>query len=213
MIFSKGRRRRRLLRRPSRRTQAIVLAALFFALLAVIVIFRPARGPREIERIVSDAARRHSVPRELVAAVIRAESGGDPKAVSRKGAMGLMQLMPVTAKWLAPQVGRPVPRGSDGILDPEFNVDVGTYYLGTLIKRYGGSETLALAAYNSGPSNVDRWRKENPGLAPDALVRAAAFEETRTYVSRVRRYRRSRVTSSRGRAGTPRCSSSSSSCR
>ena len=192
MIFGTGRRRRRRLSRPSRRTRAAVLTALFLALLAAIVVFRPPRGPLEIERIVSAAARRHAVPRELVAAVIRAESGGDPAAVSKKGALGLMQLMPVTAKWLAPQVGRAVPAGSDGILDPEFNVDVGTYYLGTLLKRYGGNETLALAAYNSGPSTVDRWRKENPGLTPDALVRAAAYEETRTYVSRVRRYRRTR---------------------
>lgn len=176
-------------RRPARRTREKILLALLFLILAAIVLFRPAHGPREIETIVTEAARRHAVPRDLVAAVIRAESGGDPAAISKKGAMGLMQLMPVTAEWLAPQVGRAVPRAKESILDPEFNVDVGTFYLSKLIRRYGGNETLALAAYNSGPSNVDRWRKENPGLSGDALVQSAAFEETRTYVSRVRRYR------------------------
>jgi soluble lytic murein transglycosylase len=181
--------KRKLLRRPARRARERILMALLLALVAAIVFFRPEHGPREIEIIVTEAARRHAVPRDLVAAVIRAESGGDPAAVSRKGAMGLMQLMPVTAEWLAPQVGRDVPSGKEAILDPEFNVDVGTFYLSKLIRRYGGNETLALAAYNSGPTNVDRWRKENPGLSGDALVQAAAFEETRTYVSRVRRYR------------------------
>jgi soluble lytic murein transglycosylase-like protein len=98
-----------------------------------------------------------------VAAVIWAESSGDPNAVSTKGAKGLMQLMPETAKRL----------GVKRILDPGENIEGGTRYLRELLDAHGGDVRLALAAYNAGPQAVRRHR----GVPP--------YRETELYVGRV----------------------------
>ncbi len=117
--------------------------------------------------LIERASRRHGVPAALVKAVIHAESAFDPKAVSAKGAMGLMQLMPATAQLLG--VARPY--------HAKENVEGGTRYLRSLHDRYG-SWTHTLAAYNAGPSAVDHYR----GVPP--------YTETRQYVKRVLSYYR-----------------------
>ncbi len=101
---------------------------------------------REIRRIAEEAARRHSLDPQLVKAVIQVESGWDPFAVSRRGAMGLMQLMPATVKEM----------GVRNPYDPEENINAGVRYLKALIDRFGDIE-LALAAYNAGPKVVERY--------------------------------------------------------
>jgi soluble lytic murein transglycosylase len=117
--------------------------------------------------LIERAARRHGVPAAMVKAVIHAESAFNPKAVSSKGAMGLMQLMPATAELL----------GVEEPFQARQNVQGGTRYLRTLHDRYG-SWTHTLAAYNAGPSAVDQYR----GVPP--------YAETRQYVKRVLSYYR-----------------------
>ncbi len=117
----------------------------------------------ELERIVKETAGRHRVDPALVRAVIQAESGGSPMAVSRKGALGLMQLVPGTAQKM----------GVNDAFDPEQNVDGGVRYLRMLLERYNGDLDKALAAYNAGPGAVDR-----AGGVPN-------FPETRAYVQKV----------------------------
>jgi soluble lytic murein transglycosylase-like protein len=122
---------------------------------------------RSYDDLIRLASRRHGVPAALVKAVIHAESAFNPRAVSPKGAMGLMQLMPATAQEMG--VAKPF-RASQ-------NVHGGTRYLRSLHDRYG-SWTHTLAAYNAGPSAVDHYR----GVPP--------YAETRQYVKRVLSYYR-----------------------
>jgi soluble lytic murein transglycosylase-like protein len=116
-----------------------------------------------LDRLARTVARRYELDEELVSAVVRAESGYDPAAVSRVGAVGLMQLMPGTAAEM--EVHDP--------FDPEQNLDGGVRYLKWMLDRFEGEVDLALAAYNAGPAAVDRYG----GIPP--------YPETRSYVRRV----------------------------
>jgi soluble lytic murein transglycosylase-like protein len=115
------------------------------------------------EKIVREAAERHRVDPALVRAVIETESGWNPAAKSRKGAIGLMQLIPTTAQRF----------GVNDAWSPQQNVDAGVRYLKVLLQRYDGNLDLALAAYNAGEGAVDRAH----GIP--------AFRETRDYVQKV----------------------------
>jgi soluble lytic murein transglycosylase-like protein len=120
-------------------------------------------SPQEIDAAIEQAASRHNVDANLVRAVIKVESNFNPNAVSRKGAMGLMQLMPQTARQL--NVANP--------FDPEQNVDAGVRHLKQLMESYGGDVKLSLAAYNAGQGAVAR----SAGVPHIA--------ETRNYVRRI----------------------------
>ena len=113
--------------------------------------------------IIGRAAERYRIDALLLAAVIEAESSFDPEAISPAGAMGLMQVMPTTAQLF----------GSGDPLNPATNVNLGARYLSYLLEEFDGDLELALAAYNAGPGNVQRYR----GMPP--------FRETRSYVGRV----------------------------
>ncbi len=106
----------------------------------------PALSVRERDRLIETAARKQSLPADLIRAVIRQESAFRPCAVSDKGAQGLMQLMPATAAAF----------NVDDPFDPQQNILGGAAYLGQLIQRYAGDASLALSAYNAGPQIVDR---------------------------------------------------------
>jgi soluble lytic murein transglycosylase-like protein len=127
----------------------------------------PAADGSDLRTLATAAALRHGLDPELVLAVISVESGFQPAALSPKGAQGLMQLMPATARSL----------GVTDALDPAQNLDGGTRYLKQMVAEQGGDLTRALAAYNAGPGAVKRHR----GVPP--------YRETRHYVKKVlRRY-------------------------
>jgi soluble lytic murein transglycosylase len=138
-----------------------------------------ARYPLEYDGLVRANARNRDLDPALVAAVIYAESRFDPNARSAAGAVGLMQLMPDTARFIARKTG-----GEDFVLadlrDPEINVRYGTWLLDYLREYYEGDVSAALAAYHAGPGNVDAWRRRGEGIA---------FPETAAYVGEVERLR------------------------
>ena len=115
----------------------------------------------------------------LLAAVIEAESKFNSNAQSSAGAVGLMQLTPSTAKGIARYTGGSRFRVSD-LTNPDINIRYGAWYLGHLLSKYG-NERLALAAYNAGQANVDRWQREHVGIR---------FDETKDYVAKVERLKK-----------------------
>jgi hypothetical protein len=123
----------------------------------------PARPQTDISQVVNDASGRYRLDPDLVSSVIKAESDFNVRAVSRKGAQGLMQLMPGTASQL----------GVQNAFDPQANVEGGTKYLRELMEKYNFDMVRALAAYNAGPQRVEQFG----GVPP--------YYETRAYVARV----------------------------
>ncbi len=115
--------------------------------------------------LIRAAAKRYSVDADLITSVIAAESNFDPKAISRRNARGLMQLLPATATHL----------GVENIFDPQENIDAGTHYLSDLLLLYKNDLALTLAAYNAGPERVHRYGQRVP-----------PFAETISYVRRVK---------------------------
>jgi soluble lytic murein transglycosylase-like protein len=125
--------------------------------------FTMGRSTTRYDRLISSASRKHKVAFPLVKAVIKAESDFNPRAVSRKGARGLMQIMPENNSAL----------NIANAFDPAQNIMGGSYYLKKLLIRYKNRLALALAAYNAGPEAVDRYRQIPP------------FGETQAYVRKV----------------------------
>ena len=136
--------------------------------------FERLRYPLDYRAVVRDRAQANGVDPALLAAVIYQESRFHPSARSKSGAVGLMQLRLSTAKGIALRTGGTAFRVSD-LTNPAINIRYGAWYLGNLLRKYR-VERLALAAYNAGQGNVDRW------LQAGAAIR---FPETRAYVSRV----------------------------
>ena len=120
------------------------------------------------DNLISNASKEFNVDSRLLKAMIKAESDFDPRAISRKGAMGLMQIMPENFKML----------NLENPFDPWQNIRAGTQYFKKLYKRFNGKLALSLAAYNAGPTAVDRYKNIPP------------YQETEEYVRRVLRYYR-----------------------
>jgi len=142
--------------------------------------------PLRHETAINEQSRRHGLDPALVAAVIDTESGWTPDVVSGAGAVGLMQLLPETARYIASRPDRPSPPPDD-LTDPQVSIAYGTWYLRYLVNRHAGLDA-ALAAYNAGEQNVREWEDaaaaDGRGFDVD---RDVAFRETRSFVHKVLR--------------------------
>ena len=138
--------------------------------------------PRGFKTIVNKYSKKYGVDRNLIFALIREESLFNPEALSYVGAKGLMQLMDRTAKTLDKEL-----KIKSSLYVPDDNINLGTYYLMKLMKRFNNNIPSVLAAYNGGPTNVELWRKKFDGLENDEFVENIPFKETHGYVKRVLR--------------------------
>lgn len=171
----------------SRREWTILfLLAALFALFNASLLWEwlyPIRYEGEIAR----AAERYEVDPYLLLAIIRIESKFNPYTVSEKGAVGLMQLMPETAAWVAQKAGMPQELAMR-LDDPAVNVTLGAWYVRYLLDRFAGNTALAVAAYNAGPTAVDRWLARRVWDGRRETVSAIPYGETRHFVQRVLYY-------------------------
>jgi peptidoglycan lytic transglycosylase len=179
-------------RRTVVRRRLIALAGAAALALAVALLWAPLfhHAVQEIslplrhEDIIRQQAREKGLDPSLVAAVIYAESHFRDGQISPAGALGLMQLTPETARYIARKSG-----GTQFVLEdlasPQVNIAYGAYYLRYLLERYGDNEAFALAAYNGGEGNVDRWIAAARQREEALTVKAIPFAETRAYVRKV----------------------------
>jgi len=144
--------------------------AVVILLLSVVYI----RFPRSYVDYIARASEAYNIEVSLIRAVIKAESGFDSNAISHAGAIGLMQIMPLTGEYIARL--KNIPFDIDMLKDPQTNIDFGVFYLARLIRRFGNTQE-AIAAYNAGEGNVAIWRANDITEIP--------FKETRNYVRRV----------------------------
>src|ERR687887_756916 len=145
--------------------------------------------PLRHDDIIRQQARDKGLDPALIAAVIYAESHFRDGQTSAAGALGLMQLTPATARYIARKSG-----GTQFVVDDlataQVNIAYGSYYLRYLLSRYAGNEAFALAAYNAGEGNVDRWRADARAHDRALTIDAIPYAETRAYVARVQQAKR-----------------------
>ena len=139
---------------------------------------------KDYSEYVNKYAEQYGVEENLIYALIKAESNFNPNAVSHQNAKGLMQLMQSTAEDLAKK--SKINLNNDNILEPDINIQLGTQYISTLLNKYECVE-VALAAYNAGSGNVDKWINSGTIKADGSDIENIPYKETNTYVRKIMR--------------------------
>ncbi len=166
-----------------RKYQIILIPACFIFAIAAYLFFQ-INNTWKYSDFVYKYAKRHDVDPLLIKAIIKAESDFSPNAVSNKGAVGLMQIMPSTAKQIAKYM-KIKNFNREMLYNPEINIMVGIYYYKILYTMFNGNKNLVLASYNAGLGNVSQWRKMNPIVEYDS--EQMPFDETKKYVRKIGR--------------------------
>lgn len=160
-----------------------VLSAVFFGVDAVRERMLKRAYPTRYEEFVIECSEKYGLEASLILAVIRCESGFRPDAVSRAGAVGLMQIMPDTGAWIAEKLFWP-DYSEDFLLDPARNIEAGCWYLAFLRNMFGNDLRIVCAAYNAGQGTVGRWLSDVRYFRNGKLLRIP-YPETAAYVERV----------------------------
>jgi soluble lytic murein transglycosylase len=180
------------MRRRSARAAALVVVVVTAGILALPTVKRIVRDltlPLSYASVIREQAREEHLDPALIAAVIYAETKFDART-SPTGALGLMQIEPATAEFLAHRSGGTGFQLAD-LAEPQINIRYGAYYLRYLLDQYDGNETLALAAYNGGQTNVNGWLARAHAAGVRFTIGSIPFSQTRAYVARVERAQRS----------------------
>lgn len=161
----------------------IIIVILFIGSLAYLSysLYMNLTYPLKYQALIKKYSIKNKVDPYLISAIIREESRFQPDVKSDKGAVGLMQVMPKTAKWVSKITSKNYPYKEGDLSNPEKNIKFGSWYFSYLKKRYK-SEELALSAYNAGTSNVDKWIKK---LGRKGARKTIPFPETKNFVKKV----------------------------
>ena len=140
--------------------------------------------PNDYELAVKKYAKIYDVPPELVFSVIKAESNYEEHALSKKGAVGLMQIMESTGDWAAKKLS--IENFSrERLYEPDVNIEIGCFYLSYLLDLYSHDTKCVLAAYNAGPANVDKWLLDDAYSKDKKTLQKIPYSETENYVKKV----------------------------
>ena len=161
-----------------------ILAILIFAVYWGKTIILRMLYKTDYKQYVEKYAEKYGIEKELLYAVIKVESKFNQNAISKSNAKGLMQIMDSTAKEIAQKNN--IELTNENILDPEINIEIGTIYLSQLIEKYN-SVDLAIAAYNAGHGNVDKWISQDTLKEDGTDAENIPFKETNMYVRKVMR--------------------------
>lgn len=185
-----AKRKKKRSKAPKRVIPLAIVGALFFILLVIVAYFMNRHFERQTYALkykdeILTHAREYGLDPYLVAAMIHCESGNRSDVVSYKGAVGLMQIMPDTGEWIADKLA--VEDFDVSMLyEPSVNVRMGCWYLAYLTNRFSGNMVNAIAAYNAGHGNVDKWLAD-PDYSRDGELTSIPFLETSNYVVKVQR--------------------------
>jgi len=156
---------------------AVILAVVFGVLRVMCFIY-----PNDYKLTVEKCAKMYGISPSVIYGVIKAESDFDESAVSKKGAVGLMQIMEPTGAWAAEKLDI-----SGDLKKGETNIEIGSFYLSYLLDLYENDLDCALAAYNAGSANVDKWLSDKKYSDDGKTLKEIPFKETAGYVKKVRR--------------------------
>lgn len=164
----------------------VIVIVLYFG---VMFIFKNIFYPQRYKKYVDKYCSLYSIDPDLVYSVIKQESNFNDGSISTKGAEGLMQIMPATAKEVAQNINS-VDENDFDLMDKETNINIGVKYLAYLIERYNGNIYIALAAYNAGLGNVDKWFEDDALNYNnyEKILNNIKFTETQKYVSNIIKY-------------------------
>ncbi len=184
------------IQRTRQRMGCALLAGIMFLFLCFLTYFILGLGsvqrnwvyPFDNRDIVEDYSDKYNVDPYLVAAVIKVESGFRTDVHSHRGAVGLMQIMPNTARWISRQIDDKY-FSIEKLHEPKTNIRYGVWYLSSLEREFEGNAILVLAAYNAGRGNVSDWMEEYKWDYDFDDIDSIPYAETRAYVDKVLRYR------------------------
>ena len=179
--------------KKTRKKVNMLFRILFIIIIVILILLSPTvfnkiirkkMYKKEYSEYVSKYAKEYDVDENLIYALIKAESNFNEKAVSHQNAKGLMQLMQSTAQDLANR--SQIKLTKENILEPDININLGTQYIASLLTKYDSIE-VALAAYNAGSGNVDRWIKNGTIKSDGSDIENIPYKETNTYVRKIMR--------------------------
>src|SRR5207248_3301455 len=140
--------------------------------------------PIYYQQEIKQSAENHNIDPFLIAALIRVETNYQYHLESKKGAIGIMQLMPDTAMWIV-ESSNAGPHSMDDLVKVDININLGAWYISWLTKHYNGNLLYAIAAYNAGQGNVNKWKQSQTWDGTEAGINQIPFGETRHYVQRI----------------------------